>query len=179
MERSPPDARCYNLAQRLIHNWRLTSTMGTVSGRDDPGGAGVYAHDARLSAAQRCVYALLSQDGGPLSAYDLLDRMAEGRGASRRVYPQTVYRALARLCERGLVHRVESLNAYLLCRTPARKHRGIHLLCDRCGRAEELVDADISAALDAAAASRRFLPEHQIVEIHGLCAACRSAEAAP
>ncbi|HEX7382608.1 MAG TPA: transcriptional repressor [Nevskiaceae bacterium] len=156
------------------------STTKCVPGRDASGGAGVYAQDVRLSAAQRRVYGLLAEDGGPLSAYELLDRLARaGNGAPRRVYPQTVYRALARLCERGLVHRVESLNAYLPCRTPARKHRGIHLLCDRCGRAEELVDVDISAALDAAAEARGFQPQHQIIEVHGICAACRSARAAP
>ena len=65
----------------------------------------------QLTANQQRVLATLQEASSPLSAYALLDRLREaGFGA-----PVQVYRALERLAEQGLVHRLESLNAYVSC----------------------------------------------------------------
>ena len=48
----------------------------------------------------------------PLGAYELIDRLAV-RGA--RPAPITMYRALDFLREQGLVHRIESQNAFIAC----------------------------------------------------------------
>ena len=61
-----------------------------------------------------------------------------------RPAPITVYRALDFLMENGLVHRIESRNAFLAC---AHNHDAsssvAFLICDRCHSATELEDAQI------------------------------------
>ncbi|MDN5873853.1 MAG: transcriptional repressor [Sinobacteraceae bacterium] len=135
-------------------------------------------HGWRLGSTQARLYQVLQHVAGPLTAYELLNALNADSASdgSRKVYPQTVYRGLAQLQERGLVHRVESTNAYLACQSPTRPHRSIHLLCDRCGKAQELIDRRVSRSLDADAARYQFNLERQVVELHGVCAHCAHAE---
>jgi Fe2+ or Zn2+ uptake regulation protein len=49
-----------------------------------------------------------------MSAYDILDRL---RGSGLRS-PLQIYRALGPLTEQGLVHRLESLSAFVACAHP-------------------------------------------------------------
>ena len=60
---------------------------------------------------RRVLEALLASHQ-PLGAYELIDRLAV-RGA--RPAPITIYRALDFLREQGLVHRIESRNAFIAC----------------------------------------------------------------
>src|SRR3954470_5316099 len=64
----------------------------------------------RLTAMRREVLATLLASHQPLGAYEIIDRIAP-RGT--RPAPITVYRALDFLRENGLVHRIESRNAFV------------------------------------------------------------------
>ena len=57
----------------------------------------------------------------PIGAYEILAEIAKDRV---KAAPPTVYRALDFLREAGLVHRVDSLNAFLGCDRPAGRTRG-------------------------------------------------------
>ena len=65
--------------------------------------------------------------------------------------PPTVYRALGQLTARGLVHRLESLNAFVACAHPRHGEGTAFAICGDCGVVEEFVDSDVSAALGALA----------------------------
>jgi Fur family zinc uptake transcriptional regulator len=95
---------------------------------------------------------------------------ADGRSAA----PPTVYRALEFLLEQGLVHRVESLNAYIGCTHPGERHATQFLICGRCGTAVELDDPRIAAAIDTSAARLGFEVGARTVEVAGTCAGCRT-----
>ena len=86
----------------------------------------------------------------PMGAYDVLGQLAR---AGKRPAPPTVYRALDFLTRAGFVHRIDSLSAFVACFAPAKAHRSHFLLCRACGRAAEIEDT----ALDAALAQRRAL----------------------
>lgn len=123
-----------------------------------------------LTRNQRLVLDALEAGGGPRSAYGLLDALRdEGLKA-----PQQVYRALTRLVETGLVHRIESMNAYVACCRPGAHGDGasVFLICRACEGAEEMTDRDTSEALGRLCARTGFLPEKRTVEVHGLCRAC-------
>ena len=92
-----------------------------------------------------------------------------------RVAPPTVYRALEFLLDQGLIHRIESLNAYVGCPVPAQDHSGQFLICRDCGAAAELSDPRIEAAIGAALSNLDFEAEKSVVEIKGLCPRCRDA----
>jgi Fur family zinc uptake transcriptional regulator len=128
---------------------------------------------AALTPLRRRVLELVWQSHGPVRAYDLLDRLrSERRGAA----PPTVYRALDFLIAHGLIHRIESLNAYVGCNDPARSHGGQFLICRGCGTAAELDDAGIAHAVAERARALGFVVERQTIEVMGLCPRCAAAD---
>lgn len=128
------------------------------------------ARGARMTELRRAVLELVWASHEPIGAYDLL-RTLQGRG--RRAAPPTVYRALDFLVAHGLVHRIESRNAFVGCAAPDRPHAGQFLLCRGCGAAAELEDAGVRRAIDAGADALGFAVEARTVEVTGLCPNCR------
>ncbi len=131
---------------------------------------------ARLTKLRKKVLALVWTSHSPVGAYDVLGRLSQKHG---RAAPPTVYRALEFLLEQGLVHRIESLNAFVGCPEPSESHSGQFLICRDCGAAAEMDDRAIDRAISAQAAACGFAVEGKTVEVRGLCPACRSATAAP
>lgn len=126
----------------------------------------------RFTALRRRVLELVWSGHGPVRAYDILDALRdERRGAA----PPTVYRALDFLLGLGLIHRIESLNAYVGCGRPQRAHGGQFLICRVCGAVAELDDGGISRAVAKGADEVGFAAEHQMVEVVGLCPRCQAA----
>src|SRR5438105_11892694 len=70
------------------------------------------ARDQRLTATRRRVLEALTASHQPLGAYEIIDRLA---ASGPRPAPPTVYRALDFLVANGLVHRIESRNAFIAC----------------------------------------------------------------
>ena len=115
----------------------------------------------------------IAQAGKPIKAYDLLERMRGGPGASA---PPTVYRALDFLLENGFIHRLVSINAFLACHHPLAGHVVPILICRGCENAQELEDETIAAGLDALARAQHFEPLSTYLEVQGLCAHCVAKE---
>src|SRR3979411_1833151 len=116
------------------------------------------------------VQALLSRHR-PRGAYEVIDDLAK---SMPRPAPITVYRALDFLMENGLVHRIESRNAYLAC---AHDHdaaaMGAFLICERGGPVGEIPAVPVAQGLNAAARATGFAPKLSVVEITGTCAHCQ------
>jgi Fur family zinc uptake transcriptional regulator len=118
------------------------------------------------------VLELLLERHAPAKAYDLLNGLGGETGPAK---PPTVYRALEFLMRMGLVHRIESLNAFVACDVGACSRAKIFMICERCGAAEELDAGHADHDLQTAAADRGFQIKQAIFEATGLCAECRSA----
>lgn len=129
----------------------------------------------RLTELRRRVLEIVLDRHAPIGAYDVLERLSAERG---RVAPPTVYRALDFLVSQGLVHRVDSRNAFVGCIRAEGPHRACFLLCGECGAVAELVDPELEAAVAQLARRAGFEITRQVVEIEGRCAACRAREAA-
>jgi Fur family zinc uptake transcriptional regulator len=97
--------------------------------------------------------------------------LKKGEGAQA---PPTVYRALEFLLDAGLIHRIDTLNAFVACETPDTLHAGQFLVCRSCNKVIELDDPAISRLLVQKAKAAGFTADPQDVEIKGLCASCRS-----
>ena len=124
---------------------------------------------ARLTYLRRRVLELIWRSHDPIGAYAILDALREeGRGAA----PPTVYRALEFLSEQGLIHRIESRNAYVGCADPEHGHTSQFLVCGRCGAASELHDARIAGAIAERTKEAGFRVQHLVVEAIGLCPSC-------
>lgn len=127
----------------------------------------------RLTAPRRRVLELLLESGQPIKAYDLMAAFQPGAAAAK---PPTVYRALDFLERQGLVHRIQSLNAYVACAREA-EHAAAFLICDCCGATAE-VDPPAPALMRDAAAHAGFTLSAVTIEAHGLCGDCRERDAA-
>ncbi len=124
----------------------------------------------RLTPLRRRVLELVWNRHAPIGAYDILGALKKGEGA---LEPPTVYRALRFLQDAGLVHRIDSLNAFIGCESPESAHTAQFLVCRNCSRVVELDDPGISRLLVQKARVVGFVTDAQDIEIKGLCAACR------
>jgi len=128
----------------------------------------------KFTPIRRHVLGALLSSHRPLGAYEVIDELAK---SMPRPAPITVYRALDFLMANGLVHRIESRNAYLAC--AAHDHDATSavtfLICERCGLVGEIPSASFAKDLNAAARSSGFAPKLSVVEITGVCAHCQKA----
>ena len=129
------------------------------------------ARAQKFTPIRRQVLQALLSSHRPLGAYEVIDELAK---AMPRPAPITVYRALDFLMENGLVHRIESRNAYLAC---AHDHDAAamvaFLICDQCGSVGEIPANLVAQGVNAAARASGFAPKMSVVEIAGTCAHCR------
>jgi Fur family zinc uptake transcriptional regulator len=159
-----------NLAfRRHDHNRCIDSALTTAKRLCEERGL-------RLTPLREQVLNLVWQSHKPLGAYAILELLVTQPGAKpRRQAPPTVYRALEFLQEHGLVHRINSLNAFIGCQHPREQHRGHFLICRQCATAVEIFDAAVAAALHQAAVQARFLDDGAVAEITGLCPNCQQS----
>ncbi|MPN21110.1 Zinc uptake regulation protein [bioreactor metagenome] len=132
-------------------------------------------HTPELTKHQSLVLNVLAREESPASAYALLDQL---RGDGLRA-PQQVYRALDKLMEYGLVHRVESLNSFVACAHPHDHGHGliVFAICDECGHVDEFADAAVERRLKGWSKDHAFKMSSATVEMHGTCSQCESAPA--
>jgi Fur family zinc uptake transcriptional regulator len=106
----------------------------------------------------------------PLGAYEIIERLAD----TDRPAPISVYRALDFLRENGLVHRIESRNAFVAC---VHDHGGddlvVFLICERCGAVGEAPGGAAAEALKVSARAAGFSPKSPLIEVAGICSHCR------
>jgi Fur family transcriptional regulator, zinc uptake regulator len=125
----------------------------------------------KFTPIRRQVLQALLSSHRPLGAYEVIDELAK---SMPRPAPITVYRALDFLMGNGLVHRIESRNAYLAC---AHDHDAAamvaFLICDDCGSVGEIPAAPVAQSLNDAARASGFAPKLSVVEIAGICAHCQ------
>lgn len=133
-----------------------------------------HRHDAsKLKRNQAFVFETLQSAKAPLSAYTILDELRDDGFRA----PLQVYRALDKLVEMGLVHRLESLNAFVACDHPEGDPHGAiaFAICEECGRVDEFADDEIVQRLGNWAKSEKFRLDKTIIELRGTCEACAAA----
>ncbi|GAA4338342.1 Fur family transcriptional regulator [Pigmentiphaga soli] len=124
----------------------------------------------QLTKNQAQVLQALSGAAGPVSAYTLLERL---RGQGFRA-PLQVYRALDKLIEYGMAHRIESMNAFVACAHPDHAHTcAVFAICDHCGRTEEFFDGAVGRRLGGWARDHAFKLDRTSIELRGTCSDCR------
>jgi Fur family transcriptional regulator, zinc uptake regulator len=107
-----------------------------------------------------------------LGAYEILERLAT---KGQRLAPISVYRAIDALHEVGLVHRLESRNAFFACHSPHAPGRDqVILACDRCGRVAEMPGEQVFSAINKLVEAAQFEVRRTVTEISGVCSTCRA-----
>ena len=134
------------------------------------------ARSVRLTPLREAVLRVLLSSHKALGAYEIIDKL---RGEGRRLAPISAYRVIDVLLEAGLVHRLESKNAYFACLTEHSDTRSqLVLICEACARVAETEAPDVWKAIMPITQSNGFDVNETILEIQGTCADCHRASGA-
>ena len=145
---------------------------------------GVCVQDALGRARTRClelgikwtalreqVFRHVARSHKPVSAYDLIESLAK---EGKRLAPVSVYRILEVFQSAGLVHRLESRNAFFACMTEhASASQTITLLCEGCERVVEADAPDAFRAIGLATRTSSFRAQNVVIEVSGMCMDCQ------
>lgn len=129
------------------------------------------ARGERLTPLRRTVLEALYASHRPVSAYDLIERIAAS--GQKPPAPVTIYRTLDFLRAQGFIHRIESLNAFIACPASHRPDEPVvFMICAACGGVDEAAPGPVIAALKAAADQQGFIPARSVIEMTGRCSHC-------
>lgn len=141
------------------------------------------ANQTDLTAAQQKVLDVLHGAGKALSAYDILEKLQQSGIKS----PPTIYRALEKLATLHLIHRIESLNAYVACNAHVEScgHDGHHhdqhvsqfAICTACQTVREISSDELNRSASKAGAAFLASIDKKVFELSGLCHACAAKAA--
>ncbi|MBG6177364.1 Fur family zinc uptake transcriptional regulator [Labrenzia sp. EL_208] len=125
-----------------------------------------------LTKNQALVFGSLSDAGGPLTAYAILDLLRENGFRA----PLQVYRALDKLVEYGMVHRLESLNAFVACSHKGCAEHGTaaFAICENCGDVSEFTPDEVIKLLKEWTQAEEFTLARTTIELRGTCRDCIS-----
>ncbi|MBL4609031.1 MAG: transcriptional repressor [Pseudomonadales bacterium] len=125
----------------------------------------------RLTNVRKRVLELIWESHQALGAYAILEQLGQ---EGVKPAPPTVYRALDFLLDAGLVHRINSLNAYIGCNHPKDHHHGSYfLICQHCRIVAEIHDQAIDEEISALAKREAFIVCERALEISGICQRCQ------
>ena len=124
----------------------------------------------RMTPLRSCVFDEVSASHHAVGAYEILHRIA---AKGQRLAPISVYRALDALREAGVVHRLESRNAFFACQQAHATQRPyLVMVCSGCGSVAETPAPRVWDAIDEAVSSVEFAFEGSVVEVLGRCRPC-------
>lgn len=125
----------------------------------------------RLTPQRLAVLQLISQCKKSVSAYDLLYLLQQS--SSPHAKPSTIYRALNFLLTQGFIHRIESINHFMLCHYFLElSHNFVFFICNHCKEVTEQTAKNIEEILKDMAKIKGFIMSNNIIEAHGLCPKC-------
>lgn len=138
-------------------------------------GAVCAARGLNLTPVRQRILEIVWRAHEPIGAYEILTELSKERD---KAAPPTVYRALEFLMGAGLVHRIDSLNAFLGCASPEKLHVAQFLVCRGCHRVVEIDDPSLNKVLAEKSRAAGFRIEPTALEIKGLCADCSDPQRA-
>jgi Fur family zinc uptake transcriptional regulator len=123
----------------------------------------------KLTRRREQVLQVLLATHQPTGAYEVLHSLNQ---KEQNITPPIVYRALDFLQQQGLVHRIESKNAFIPCIHPGHDCKAQFLICSKCQRVAELENT--RAPIVQEARELGFQVSHAVIEVSGVCADCQS-----
>ncbi|MBS0251149.1 MAG: transcriptional repressor [Proteobacteria bacterium] len=126
----------------------------------------------KKAQAAKVILAALKLMRRPVSAYEIQASLSD----RFHLAPPTIYRALDMLMDEGLVHKIQSLNAFVACRHVGHADRTAFAICTECGSVMEICGSGIDAILESCSHQLGFELHESNVELHGACKKCSTSE---
>lgn len=124
----------------------------------------------KLTPLRTKVLDVLVKQSQPLTAYELLDLLKKD---NPKAQVMTVYRILEFLQQHDLVHRIENLNAFMLCHHLSKHHISQWLICEVCGTTTEYAGTAFNQAIEEVEQHSRFQVSEPTIELLGVCHNCQ------
>ena len=124
-----------------------------------------------LTPSRTLVIKTLSKHKKPISAYKLRDEINNNGDISINI--SQIYRVLEFWIDLGLIHKISSINKFLLCITPEEKHTHILNFCTVCEKVFETCNEKMGLNLKKSTAKLDLaFNNNRSVEIPVICPKC-------
>tara|TARA_B100000963_G_scaffold285150_1_gene254047 strand:- start:449 stop:841 length:393 start_codon:yes stop_codon:yes gene_type:complete len=129
------------------------------------------AHAQFLSKNQQIVLDIIEKAKSPLKAYSILFNVQK-KGINA---PQQIYRALEKLIEIGKIHKIESKNAFVACKSSSCEisKATAFSICENCEMVDEISDKKLSKYLSTFNDKKGMRFKRFNLEFFGLCKKCK------
>ena len=124
----------------------------------------------KLTPIRRKVLEVIIANHKPTKAYDILTKLKDSGFSDK---PPTVYRALDFLIENKIVHKLNTLNAYIACFSDKIEEICYFLICEKCQNIEEIRDKKLVKTLANIGKDKKADIKSVCLEIGFRCEECR------
>ena len=124
-----------------------------------------------LSKNQQIIFDFIEKAKEPLKAYSILFNVQK-KGIKA---PLQVYRALDKLVEIGKIHKVESRNAFIACKSSSCEisKATAFSICEKCEKVTEINNSNLSNYLSNFKDATGMIYNKYSLEFFGLCKKCK------
>ena len=125
-----------------------------------------------LTPSRNLVIKTLSKYKKPISAYELRDAI-NNNNKDVKINISQIYRVLEFWIDLGLIHKISSINKFLLCITPEEKHTHMLNFCTVCEKVFETCNKKMGLNLKRSTAKLDLsFNDTRSVEIPVICPEC-------
>ena len=127
--------------------------------------------ETNLSKNQQIIFDIIDRSSEPLKAYAILFNVQK-KGIKA---PLQVYRALDKLVEIGKIHKIESRNAFIACKSSSCEisQATAFSICNKCENVSEISNSKLSKYLSNFADEAGMKYSKYNLEFFGLCKKCK------
>jgi len=126
-------------------------------------------NDYNLTKNQKIVFNLLQNSGEPLKAYTILENLKREGLKS----PLQVYRALDKLVELGIIHKIESQNSFIACSNSNCASNTAFTICRKCGDVKEIKNNHLFEQVSDLGKKNRLKVQRFNLEFYVDCNSCK------
>jgi len=126
-------------------------------------------NDYNLTKNQKIVFNLLQNSGEPLKAYTILENLKREGLKS----PLQVYRALDKLVELGIIHKIESQNSFIACSNSNCASNTAFTICRKCGDVKEIKNNHLFEQVSDLGKKNRLKVQRFNLEFYMDCNGCK------
>lgn len=124
-------------------------------------------HDLKITQARVSLLEIIEKENKPLDAQFLIDSLK----SSSQVDKVTIFRILNVLTEHGILRRLEFGEGKARYELNTEDHH--HLICQNCGKIEDISDCNIGALEKEIKHKKHFLVKLHTLEFFGFCKDCQ------
>ena len=122
-----------------------------------------------LSKNQKIIFDLIDKSAEPMKAYAILFNVQK-KGIKA---PLQVYRALDKLVELGKIHKVESLNSFIICNNSNCASNTAFTICERCGKVKEIKNNNLTEGVNELVRENKLNITRYNLEFYVVCKSCK------